>query len=85
VENALQQELTARFPPDRFPIELNLVGPSTGGSTLVAVAVPGADHEESRFVVFPHLRVNKVVFLNAVTELLASFEKASSTNLGHIK
>ena len=35
--------------------------------------------------VFPHLRVNKVVILTAVTELLASFEKASSANLGHIK
>jgi hypothetical protein len=26
VEKALQQELTARFPRDRFPVDLNVVG-----------------------------------------------------------
>ena len=81
VEEALQQELTVRFPAERFPVDLDVVGSPSGGSALVTVRVPGSDREESRFVEFPHSRFSKTVIL-AANDLLMPFEKATAPNLG---
>jgi len=76
VEEALQQELTVRFPVDRFPVDVSVVGLPMGGSALVTVTVPGSDREESREVEFPHSRFNKATILAVITDLLRPFEKA---------
>ena len=83
-EEVLEGDLCARFPPEQFAFNIEIIGESSGaGATVKVTGHPDGQLSEVAVVYFPRGRPSKSVLLAAVTELVSKV--SVDTGACHLK